>query len=115
MKQQKDPHAKHWRIEQLENAWKRISERRIKSIQNSMIRPLYQEIIKMIFYVFVTIFNSLLLLQILIESTTIIIDVIYIMVLTVVSYLEYRVYAALWGKKGRWSLIKNYEKIENIS
>ncbi len=104
MKHDKEVHDKHERFEQLENAWKRISERRIKSIQNSMIRPLYQEIIKMIFSIIVIIINSLLLLQILFDSSTISISFIYILILIVVCYLEFRAYGALWGKKGRWSL-----------
>jgi len=86
-----------------------LIKRRHDSIQKSLIRPLYQEALKCLFYVVVLFVDTLIPLQIFVDFPDIINIVSAMVVLIIFLYIEMRIYNLLWGKNGRWSLEK-YKK-----
>lgn len=87
-----------------------LIKRRHDNIQKSLVRPLYQEALKCLFYVVVLLVDTLIPLQIYVDFPDIINVVFALIVLIIFLYIEMRIYNILWGKNGRWSLDK-YKKI----
>jgi len=98
-------------VEKTENLVNYLLRKKKESIQNSLVRPLYQEAVKSLFLVGVLLLDTLLPLEAyrrLVYPLNIIITLI---ILGFFLYLEIRLYNAVWGKKGCWSLEK-YRKIQ---
>jgi hypothetical protein len=96
-------------VEKTENLMKYLLKKKKQNIQNSLVRPLYQEALKTLFLVGVLLLDTLLPLEAyrsLIFPLNIVVSLI---ILGVLLYLEIRLYNAIWGKKGCWSLEK-YKK-----
>jgi hypothetical protein len=96
-------------VEKTENLVHYLLKKKKENIQNSLVRPLYQEALKSLFLVGVLFLDTLLPLEAyrsLLFPFNIVVSVI---ILGVLLYLEIRLYNALWGKKGRWS-IEKYRK-----
>ena len=99
-------------VERVEKLIKNFSIRKQESIQKSMIRPLYQEILKSLFLVFVILLDSLIPLEIFRYFPYIINIILALICLSIFLLGEIYIYNLLWGKIGRWSLekYKNYHK-----
>jgi len=97
-------------VEKTEGFVKYLLKRRHDSIQNSLVRPLYQEALKCLFLILVILVDTLIPLQILVDFPNIINIVLALVVVIIFFYVEMRIYNLLWGKNGRWS-IEKYKKI----
>lgn len=93
----------------LDSVITRLLKRRRESIQKSLIRPLYQEALKSMFFVLVLLLDSLIPLQLYFLFVYPYDIIVSLIVLVFFLYIETRVYNSLWGKKGRWSL-DNYQQ-----
>jgi hypothetical protein len=101
-------------VEKTEELFKFLLKKKKQNIQNSLVRPLYQEALKSLFLVAVLLLDTLLPLEAyrsLIFPLNIITAII---LLGVFLYLEIRVYNAIWGKHGRWAL-ENYKKTSDTT
>ena len=94
------------RLENTERAFSYLSKRRQENIRKSLVRPLYQEILKCIFVVFVMLIDVFIPLQILIEIPTPVNSVGSIIALISFLFIEIKIYRAIWGKNGCWSIEK---------
>ena len=99
------------KLEIVENTFKRYSERRRKNIYQSLLRPLYQEILKCIFFIITMIFNTFLLLEIIIIFNYPSNVIIFLISISTLFYIEIKIYNIYWGTKGKWSINK-YRKIK---
>ena len=98
-------------VEKTENLLNYLLKKKKENIQNSLVRPLYQEALKSLFLVGVLLLDTLIPLETyrsLVSPLNIVVSVI---ILGVLLYLEIRLYNALWGKKGRWSIEKSKKTI----
>lgn len=100
------------RLDIVENSFKRYSDRRKKNIHKSLIRPLYQEILKSIFFILTLVINSFILLEILIFFIFPTNMIIILIIIFILLYFEIKVYNSYWGVNGKWSL-DNYKKKED--
>ena len=94
------------RLENTERALAYLSKRRQENIKKSLIRPLYQEILKCIFIVFVMLIDVFIPLQILIEMPTPVNSIGSIIALISFLCIEIKIYQMIWGKNGCWSIEK---------
>ncbi len=94
------------RLENTERALAYLSKRRQENIKKSLIRPLYQEILKCIFIVFVMLIDVFIPLQILIEMPTPVNSIGSIIALIIFLCIEIKIYQMIWGKNGCWSIEK---------
>jgi len=102
-------------VEKTENLVNYLLKKKKENIQNSLVRPLYQEALKSLFLVAVLLLDTLFPLEAyrsLVFPLNIAVSVI---ILGVLLYIEIRLYNALWGKKGRWSLEKYKKTIANTT
>ena len=97
------------RVDRYYEFWSRLSERRQKTIRKSLVRPLYQEVLKTLFYIAVLLVDSLIPLQFLVSFSSPINIIGTLLSLGIFLYIEVRIYNDLWGKNGRWALQK-YEE-----
>jgi hypothetical protein len=100
-------------VEKTENLVNYLLRKKRENIQNSLVRPLYQEALKSLFLVIVLLIDTLIPLEayrILFSPLNILISLI---ILGIFLYIEIRVYNSIWGKKGRWSIEKYKKPIEN--
>lgn len=89
-----------------------LLKRRRENIVNSMIRPLYQEIFRSLFIIFVLLLDTLLPLEI-IRVFLSPLDILFaLLTLGVFVYVEIRIYNSFWGKKGRWPVEKYKKTVE---
>lgn len=96
-------------VEKTENFVQYLLKKRKESIQNSLVRPLYQEALKSLFLVAVLLLDTLLPLE-LYRFLPFPFNIIgTFLLLGIFLYAEIKVYNSLWGKKGRWS-VENYKK-----
>ena len=102
------------RIERMESFWTFLAKRRRTIIEKSMMRPLYQEVLKTLFLVGVLLVDSLIPLELYLEIAFPVNIIGTLLLLGFLLYAEIYVYNSVWGKKGRWSLEKYKEK-ENVS
>jgi hypothetical protein len=98
------------RLELVEKTFKKYSDRRKKNIQKSLIRPLYQEILKSIFIISIMILNTFLSLEIIFLLKFPINLIIFLITLFVILYIEIKIYNIYWGLNGKWSINKYYKK-----
>ena len=96
-------------VEKTENLIHYLLRKRRESIQNSLIRPLYQEALKSLFLVTVLLLDTLLPLELYVTLTFPFNIIVSLAVVLLFFYIETRVYNAIWGKQGCWSLEK-YKK-----
>ena len=101
-------------VEKTENLINYLLRKKRENIQNSLVRPIYQEALKSLFLVIVLLIDTLIPLEayrMLFYPLNIVISLI---VLSIFLYIEIRVYNSVWGKKGRWSIEKYKKPIENV-
>jgi hypothetical protein len=96
-------------VEKTENLVHYLLRKRRENIQNSLIRPLYQEALKSLFLVAVLLIDTLVPLELFVMLGFPFNIVISLTVTLFFLYIEIRVYNTIWGKQGRWSL-NNYKK-----
>ena len=101
------------KLENVENTFKRYSEYRKKNIYRSLLRPLYQEILKCIFIIIILLFDTFLLLEIIIILIFPINIIIFLISIFILLYIEIKIYNMFWGKNGTWSIDK-YKKEKNL-
>ncbi|PNX49002.1 MAG: hypothetical protein BV459_00985 [Thermoplasmata archaeon M11B2D] len=93
-------------VEKTENLVKYLLKKRKESIQNSLIRPLYQEAAKSLFVVVVLLLDTLIPLEV-IRGLPFPFNLIgSLLIFIVFLYIEVRIYNKIWGKNGRWSVEK---------
>jgi predicted YcjX-like family ATPase len=97
-------------VEKTENLVKYVLRKKSDSIQNSLVRPLYQEAFKSLFLVVILLIDALIPLEVLRDLSSPINILVSIVVLSVFLYVEIRMYNSVWGKKGRWSIDKYKDK-----
>jgi len=97
------------RTERMDSFWDSFAQRRRDRIRKSLLRPLYQEVLKNLFLTLVILVDVLLPLQAF-KSFPLPVNIITALVaLCVLLFIEMRVWNAVWGASGRWALAK-YEK-----
>jgi hypothetical protein len=103
---EKKTNKKVWekKLDAFDYALKRISDRRLESIEKSMLRPLHQEILRCIFIIIVMLFDTFVLLQLLVDVVSPFNYIAFFIVLAAMLYVEIRIYGSIWGKNGCWSL-----------
>ncbi len=100
-------------VERTERLINNLLKRKRESIQKSMMRPLYQEVLKSLFLVVVLLIDTLIPLE-LYKNLPNIINILFTLVtLGIFLYVEIRIYNNLWGKNGCWSLEKYKKTHEN--
>jgi hypothetical protein len=100
-------------VEKTENLIHYLLKKKKENIQNSLVRPLYQEALKSLFLVTVLLIDTLFPLEAYRRFVFPLNIVVTVILLGVFLYLEIRLYNALWGKKGRWSIEKHKKPIGN--
>ncbi len=100
-------------VDKTENLVKYLLKKRKESIQNCLVRPLYQEAAKSLFLVVVLLLDTLIPLEVLrvLPSPFNLGGV--LLILIVFLYIQIRIYNAIWGKNGRWALQKYRKPLEN--
>ena len=98
------------RLEYLENSFQRYSQRRKKSIYNSLIRPLYQEILQSLYLIFIMILDAFILIEIIIYFNIPINLLLFLIISFIIIYFEYKLYKKIWGLNGIWSINKYIKK-----
>jgi hypothetical protein len=96
-------------VEKTENLVKYLLRKKRENIQNSLVRPLYQEALKSFFLVVVLLIDTFIPLEVFRILSSPFNIALCLVVIGVFLYVEIRIYNSLWGKKGRWSLDK-YKK-----
>jgi hypothetical protein len=99
-------------VEKTENLMKYFLQKKKENIQNSLIRPLYQEALKSLFYVAILLLDTLLPLEAYRSILVPFNSIFALILLGVFLYIQIRIYNAIWGKNGRWSLEKYQKTIE---
>jgi hypothetical protein len=100
-------------VEKTENLVNYLLRKKRENIQNSLVRPLYQEALKSLFLVIVLLIDTFIPLEVfrlLFHPLNIVISLV---ILGIFFYIEIRLYNSLWGKKGRWSVEKYKKSVEN--
>lgn len=98
------------RLNIVENTFKKYSDRRKKNIQNSLLRPLYQEFLKTLFIIIIMIFDIFLSLEIILSLNFPINLIILTISIFFILYAEIKIYSAYWGIHGKWSINKYKKK-----
>ena len=93
-------------VEKTENLVNYLLKKKRENIQNSLVRPLYQEALKSFFLVVVLLIDTFIPLEVFRNLSSPFNFALCLVVLGVFLYVEIRIYNLLWGKKGRWSLDK---------
>jgi hypothetical protein len=96
-------------VEKTENLVNYLLRKKRENIQNSLLRPLYQEALKSLFLVIVLLIDTLIPLEVFRMLFSPLNIVMSIIILGIFLYIEIRLHNSLWGKKGRWS-IEKYKK-----
>jgi len=96
-------------VEKTENLVNYLLRKKRENIQNSLVRPLYQEALKSFFLVVFLLIDTFVPLEVFRNLSSPFNIALCLVVLGVFLYVEIRIYNSLWGKKGRWSLDK-YKK-----
>lgn len=96
-------------VEKTENLTNYLLRKKRENIQNSLVRPLYQEALKSLFLVVILLIDTFIPLEVFRDLPNPFNIVFSLVALGVFLYGEMVVYNSLWGKKGRWSLDK-YKK-----
>jgi hypothetical protein len=99
-------------VEKTENLVRYLLRKKSDSIQNSMVRPLYQEALKSLFLVCVLLVDTLIPLEVFRILPAPFNSILSLVILGIFLYIEIVMYNSLWGKKGRWSIDKYKKSIE---
>jgi hypothetical protein len=99
-------------VERVEKLINNLLIRKRESIQKSMIRPLYQELLKSLFLITVILIDTLIPLEIFQVFPSILNIILALITLSIFLFVEIYIYNLLWGRNGRWSLDK-YKKISD--
>jgi predicted YcjX-like family ATPase len=100
-------------VEKTENLVNYLLRKKRENIQNSLVRPLYQEALKSLFLIIVLLIDTLIPLEIFRILFSPLNIVLSLIILGVFLYIEIRLYNSVWGKKGRWSIEKYKKPIGN--
>ena len=100
-------------VEKTENLVNYLLRKKKENIQNSLVRPLYQEALKSLFLVAVLLLDTLFPLEAYRSLIFPLNNVVSASILGVLLYIEIRLYNMLWGKNGRWSVEKYKKSIGN--
>jgi hypothetical protein len=98
-----------YHVERTEAFTNYLLRKKFESIQKSLIRPLYQEVLKSLFLILILLVDTLIPLELYLDLPNILNILLSITVLCIFLYVEMHIYNLLWGKNGRWSLEK-YKK-----
>ena len=98
-------------VEKTENLVNYLLRKKRENIQNSLVRPLYQEALKSLFLVIVLLIDTLIPLEVFRMLFYPLNIVMSLLILGIFLYIEIRLYNSLWGKNGKWPL----EKYKNLS
>ena len=98
----------------MEKTFKRYSDRRKKNIYESLLRPLYQEILKCIFITIIIIIDTFILLEIITILNPPINIVFFLFSALIIFFIEIKIYNSIWGKNGKWSIDKYKKKKNNL-
>jgi len=102
-------------VEKTENLVKFLLRKRKESIQNSMVRPLYQEALKSLFLIVVLLVDTFVPLEAY-RAVALPFNILLALVLLgILVYIEIRIYNSYWGKKGKWSIEKYKQAMSNTS
>jgi ABC-type xylose transport system permease subunit len=93
-------------VEKTENLVNFLLRKKRENIQNSLVRPLFQEALKSLFLVVILLIDTLIPLEVFRALPNPFNIIFSLVVLGVFLYIEIVVYNLLWGKNGRWSLGK---------
>ena len=96
-------------VEKTENLVNYLLRKKRENIQNSLVRPLYQEALKSLFFICILLIDTLIPLEVFRVLPNPFNIVVSLGILGVFLYAEIVSYNMLWGKKGRWALEK-YKK-----
>ena len=112
MKNKKIKSSLETRLEATDRLLKYFSDRKRKSIEDSLVRPLYQEILRTLFIVFSMLICVFIPLELLLYLFTPLNYITSTVVFLIIFYVELKVYEKIWGKKGKWSIekYKGYKK-----
>ena len=99
-------------VEKTENLVNYLLRKKRENIQNSLIRPLYQEALKSLFFIIVLLIDTLIPLEVFQMFSFPLNIVLSLIILGIFLYIEIRLYNSLWGKNGRWSIEKYKKPIE---
>ena len=100
-------------VEKTENTVNFLLRKKRENIQNSLVRPLYQEALKSLFLIIILLIDTLIPLEVFRMLFSPLNIVISLIILGIFIYIEIRLYNSLWGKKGRWSIEKYKKPIGN--
>ena len=100
------------RLEATDRLLKYFSNRKRKNIENSLVRPLYQEVLKTLFIILSMLTCVFIPLELLLDFIIPLNYIVSLAVFLVIFYAELKVYKKIWGKKGKWSIekYKRYKK-----
>jgi|WetSurMetagenome_2_1015567.scaffolds.fasta_scaffold01862_8 hypothetical protein len=104
-----------FQVEKTENLFRFLLRKKRDGIQNSLVRPLYQEALKSLFFVAVLLIDTLIPLEMYRDILSPFNIVVSLVVLGIFLYIEFRLYNSYWGKKGRWSIEKYKKPSETTS
>ena len=76
------------KLEIVDHTLKRYSDRRKKNIYQSLLRPLYQELLKSIFIIIIMIFDTFILLEIILILNIPINIIIFFITASILFYIE---------------------------
>jgi len=100
-------------VEKTENMVNYLLRKKRDNIQNSLVRPLYQEALKSLFLVIVLLIDTLIPLEVFRMFSSPLNIVMSLIIFSIFLYIEIRFYNSVWGKKGRWSVEKYKKTIGN--
>jgi hypothetical protein len=98
------------REERMDSLWASLVKHRRERIRKTMLRPLYQEALKSLYLTAALLIDALLTLQLFMSFTFPINIITALVLLCILLYIEMRVWNAVWGRSGRWSLAKYQEQ-----
>jgi hypothetical protein len=88
------------------------SASRRKRVKESIERPLYQEALRSLFFVLFLFADAFIPLEMYQDLVVPYNTVGALVVLGILLFVEYRLYNAFWGKKGRWPAEKYRKTVE---
>ena len=94
------------RLEATDRILKYFSERKRRSIENSLVRPLYQEVLRTLFIILSMLTCIFIPLQLLLDFFTPLNYIASPLMFLILFYVELKIYEKIWGKKGIWSIEK---------
>ena len=97
------------RFKAFDDALKRVLDKKRESSERIIFRPLYQEVLRCIFIVFVMLLDVFVILQVLLDVANPFGFVLFFIILLLALYFEMKIYYSIWSEKGYWS-VERYRK-----